>query len=104
MYDVKDKCELGSGASATVKLCIHKQTKTECAVKCIKKVGSSGSGGGNGLAGLSDDSQFREEISIMFDLKHRNIIELKDMFETSDMLYLVMELYVFCVVCVIVSF
>ncbi len=53
-YDLKAGCELGSGATASVKLCVHRATKTEYAVKCIRKQQTG-----------FDAQQFQNEISIM---------------------------------------
>jgi len=53
------------------------------AVKCIDKKGATGD---------ADAKRLQTEVEILKRVKHPNIVGLKDMFETSEKLYLVMEL------------
>jgi len=73
--------ELGRGAFAVVKLCTHKNTKEKWAVKEVdkKQVGN-------------DMAQLDREIDILKKVNHPNIIALKDVFDSPDILYIVTEL------------
>lgn len=70
--------ELGRGASSVVKLCIQRGTDAEFAVKIIKKNVAT--------------KIVRTEIGILLRLKHPNIVQLKDLFETETHLYIILEL------------
>ena len=70
--------ELGRGASSVVKLCTQRGTSNEYAVKIIKK--------------NVETKIVRAEIGILLRLKHPNIIQLKDLFETDSHLYIILEL------------
>eukprot|EP00296_Roombia_truncata_P000103 JP435763.1.p1 GENE.JP435763.1~~JP435763.1.p1 ORF type:complete len:340 (+),score=101.43 JP435763.1:1-1020(+) len=79
VYDIKEV--LGSGTFATVKKGIHKKTGENVAIKIIDK------------ANLGDmEESLKTEVDVMKSVSHPNIICLKDIFETSDKLYLVLEL------------
>jgi len=81
IYDLKD--ELGKGAFSTVKLAINKKTGEKVAVKIIDKTQASAE---------ADEKRLKTEVAILTQVKHTNIVCLKDLFETPQTLYLVMEL------------
>ncbi|XP_065178618.1 calcium/calmodulin-dependent protein kinase type IV-like isoform X2 [Sycon ciliatum] len=75
-YEVLD--QLGRGVTSVVKRCKHRQTGKEYALKCI------------------DKETFKKiaevEVDIMIGLDHPNIIKLREMFETSNEVQLILEL------------
>jgi len=81
IYDIKE--ELGKGAFSVVHLCVDKKTGTKFAVKIIDKTKASAE---------SDEKRLKTEIAILKQVKHTNIVCLKELFDTHDKLYLVMEL------------
>jgi Protein kinase domain len=74
---------LGSGISGLVRLVSHKATGIKYAVKCLD-------------LGLVDSpeglQQLREEIFIMCQLDHPNIVRLEEVYESHSEIYLVQEL------------
>jgi hypothetical protein len=74
---------LGSGVSGIVRLVTHKATGVKYAVKCLD-LGLIKSA--EGLA------QLREEIYIMCQLDHPNIVRLEEVYESMSEIYLVLEL------------
>lgn len=74
---------LGSGVSGTVRLVTHKATGVKYAVK-ILDLGLIKSA--EGLA------QLRQEIYIMCQLDHPNIVRLEEVYESMSEIYLVLEL------------
>mmetsp|Transcript_9712 Transcript_9712/g.10454 ORF Transcript_9712/g.10454 Transcript_9712/m.10454 type:complete len:1083 (-) Transcript_9712:318-3566(-) len=74
---------LGSGISGVVRLVTHKATGVKYAVKCLD-------------LGLVDTEeglmQLREEIFIMCQLDHPNIVRLEEVYESHTEIYLVQEL------------
>eukprot|EP00457_Paulinella_chromatophora_P000884 gb/GEZN01000885.1/.p1 GENE.gb/GEZN01000885.1/~~gb/GEZN01000885.1/.p1 ORF type:complete len:991 (-),score=146.32 gb/GEZN01000885.1/:475-3447(-) len=80
-YDIQEDIELGSGVSSVVKLAIKKSTNEEVAVKIIGK-----------NQGSIDDEVFREEIRLLRRIHHPNIICMLDVYESSEHMYLVVEL------------
>ena len=84
VYDgVHDGPVLGTGISGQVRLVSHKATGLQYAVKCLD-------------LGLVDTEeglrQLREEIYIMCQLDHPNIIRLEEVYESHSAIYLVQEL------------
>jgi calcium-dependent protein kinase len=76
---------LGSGISGLVRLCTHKATGATYAVKCLD------------LGLIETDEglhQLREEIAIMCQLDHPNIVRLEEVYESHSEIYLVQELCV----------
>jgi len=74
---------LGSGVSGLVRLATHKATGVEYAVKCLDL----------GLVGTAEGlQQLREEIFIMCQLDHPNIVRLEEVYESHSEIYLVQEL------------
>merc|ERR1711974_584390 len=72
--------ELGSGAFSVVKSCTHKATGEAYAVKIIRKENVK-----------QDLHRLAIEMQVLESVKHPNIIELKEVFETPTMLYIVTE-------------
>ncbi len=83
VYDgVHDGPVLGSGISGTVRLVKHKETQVSYAVKCLD------------LALIDSDEglrQLKEEVYIMCQLDHPNIIRLEEVYESHSEIYLVQE-------------
>ena len=69
---------IGEGAFAKVKLARHKQTDEKVAIKILNKE-------------IIDINKIRKEIKILQRLKHINIIQLYEIIETKNKLYIVME-------------
>jgi len=81
--DVHTGPELGSGVSGVVRLVKHKATGVQYAVKCLD-LGLIKSA--EGLA------QLREEIYVMCQLDHPNIVRLEEVYESLSEIYLVLEM------------
>jgi len=76
---------LGSGISGLVRLVTHKATGVKYAVKCLDL----------GLVETEEGlQQLREEIFIMCQLDHPNIVRLEEVYESHSEIYLVQELCV----------
>ncbi|CAB9516822.1 MAP kinase-activated protein kinase 2 (Fragment) [Seminavis robusta] len=74
---------LGSGISGLVRLVTHKATGVQYAVKCLDL----------GLVDTAEGlKQLREEIFIMCQLDHPNIVRLEEVYESHSEIYLVQEL------------
>lgn len=72
---------LGSGTFSVVRVGINKKTSEKVAIKVIDK---------KTLGDKTD--MIQSEVEILKKITHPNIVLLKDIFETSSVLYLVMEL------------
>merc|ERR1712137_38511 len=72
--------ELGRGAFSVVKLGRHKKTKEEVAIKVIEKKNVE-----------QDLHRLATEMQVLKSVDHPNIIKLKEIFETDEMLYIVTE-------------
>lgn len=75
--------QLGKGHFATVYLCANRDTGTQYAVKVFEK-----------RPGDSQKSQadaLQKEIALLMSVNHENLLCLKDTFDESDGMYLVME-------------
>jgi len=79
IYDLKD--ELGKGAFSVVKLAVNKKTGEKVAVNIIDKTQASAE---------ADEKRLKTEVAILKQVKHSNIVCLKDLFETPQTLYLIM--------------
>jgi len=78
-YELQE--HLGSGTFATVRAAKEKATGAKYAIKIIDKK----------AMGAKQDMMMRE-VDILKQVKHGNIIKLKELFESPQKLYLVMEL------------
>lgn len=79
-YDILD--EIGRGAFSIVKKARSKKTNEEVAIKFIEKK----------FVDKQDLMLLAREIDIMKKVGHDNVLRLKEVFETDDMIALVMEL------------
>lgn len=70
---------LGTGLNGTVRICVHKETNISYALKSLDKK----------KVKPTDLGLLRDEIRIMQDLDHPNILRLHEVFETEDHLHLV---------------
>lgn len=74
---------LGSGVSGIVRQVVHKVTGVKYAVKCLD-------------LGLIDTTeglrQLRDEIFIMIQLDHPNIVRIEEVYESPNEIYIVQEL------------
>jgi len=81
IYELKN--EIGKGAFSVVFLAQNKKTGEKVAVKTIDKKAAST---------VQDQNRLKTEVEILKKIKHPNIVCLKEMYETPEKLYLVMEL------------
>eukprot|EP00903_Cladosiphon_okamuranus_P008290 g7977.t1 len=72
---------LGRGAYSVVKTAKSKKTDDEVAVKIVKRAGLP----------PDDERALKDEMAIMLELNHPNIIKLLDFFEKKDHYYMVVE-------------
>ncbi|EGR30641.1 protein kinase domain protein [Ichthyophthirius multifiliis] len=79
-YDMKNKKQLGSGQFGSVIEVNQKGSDLRRAVKIIKK------------SSIENQQMFQNEINIMRELDHPNIIRLYEIYEDQRKIYLVMEL------------
>jgi len=70
---------LGSGQSGTVRVCIHRQTNMKYAIKELSKA-------------TVNVGELRMEIRYMAQLDHPNILRMHECFETTDKIYLILDL------------
>ena len=84
------------GNFATVKLGIHKKTGEKVAIKIIDKKKFA-------LNPSLRKDQLLDEVRVMKSLIHPNILEIKDIFESDDYMYLVLELYAFFIMKLIIQ-
>ena len=87
-YDLFE--DLGSGQFALVKRCVEKSTQREFAAKFVIKRRPNS----NSRKGLFRE-KILQEIEILSELKHTNIIELHEVFETQQEIIIVLEMFVF---------
>ena len=84
VYDgVSDGLVLGSGVSGTVRLVTHKATQVKYAVKVLDLCQIQST---EGL------KQLRDEIHIMCQLDHPNIVRIEEVYERNDKIFIVQEL------------
>ncbi|XP_067247717.1 calcium/calmodulin-dependent protein kinase type 1D isoform X1 [Chanodichthys erythropterus] len=83
--DIKEMFEfkevLGTGAFSEVVLAEERSTGKMFAVKCIPKKALKGK-----------ESSIENEIAVLRKIKHENIVALEDIYESSNHLYLIMQL------------
>lgn len=78
-YELKET--LGEGAFATVVRGVHRETNDVVAIKVITKT----------LCNQQDIRYLQREIDIHQSLKHRNIVRMSDLFDSTKNLYIVLE-------------
>lgn len=78
-YELKDT--LGEGAFATVVRGVHRETHDVVAIKVITKT----------LCNRQDIRYLQREIDIHQSLKHKNIVRMSDLFDSTKNLYIVLE-------------
>jgi len=81
-YDTSQGTILGEGISGSVRMCVHRQTGIEYALKTLEKAKLKS----DALKGL------RQEIRIMAQVDHPHIIRLHECFEDKKCIRLVLEL------------
>lgn len=81
-YTIDDQPVLGTGFSGAVGICIHKATGTKYALKTLHK----------NRVKQHQLQQLKDEIAIMQDLDHPNILRLHEYFETKDVIYLITQI------------
>lgn len=77
-----DKSVLGTGYSGAVRICIHNKTGIKYALKSLNK----------GDMTEAQIVQLRNEIEIMTELDHPNILRIQEFFETGEHIYIILEL------------
>ena len=84
IYDgVHDGEILGSGATGKVRKVVHRKTGVEYAVKCLEL----------GLISSAEGlRRLRDEIFIMCQLDHPNIVRIEEVYESTNEIYIVQEL------------
>lgn len=80
IYEIGEK--LGEGGYSTVKKGTHIQTKEKVAIKICNREGIS----------KEDEQALRDEVQILKELDHPNVISCRDFFEEKDKFYVVLEL------------
>ena len=75
------EAELGAGASGQVFLVSHKQTGVKYACKVIQKDGN-----------MNDAQSMSTEMEIMKRIRHRNIVSMYELYESTKCLWVILEL------------
>lgn len=84
IYDgVTDGPILGSGVAGVVRLCVHRATGTEYAVKCLDL---------GAVKSTQELKALRNEIAIMCQLDHPFIVRITEVYESANEIYIVQEL------------
>ena len=81
-YDIADDIVLGTGASGSVKICTHKATQTQFALKTLNTRKVYG----------EKLQQLKDEIQMMSRLDHPNVLRLHEFFIARDCIFLVLDL------------
>ena len=79
VYKISKKA-LGTGAYGVVSLCVHRETKQERAVKKVAK------------KKIKNMDRFKQEILILQQLDHPNVLKLYEYFEDEKNVYLFTEI------------
>lgn len=74
---------LGRGTTATVRLCVDLESKKEYAVKVLAL---------DEVVKRNMEEQVKREIAILKTLRHRNVVTLKEVLQSRNNIYIVMEL------------
>jgi calcium-dependent protein kinase len=82
VYDLNRTLVLGTGANGSVRVCVHKTTRIQYALKTLEK----------SAIRPEQLARLKEEIIIMQEIDHPNIIRLHETFENDEYIHLVMEL------------
>lgn len=83
VYDVGGGKILGTGISGMVRVVRHLQTGNTYAMKTLHL---------NRIKSKASLADLRNEVQIMSEVDHPNIVQLYETFETDDHLFLIMEL------------
>lgn len=73
---------LGSGAFGEVRLCLHKETQVQRAVKVLRK----------NLLDEKEMDMLKNEITILTDMDHPNIVKMYEFLEDDKRIYIVTEI------------
>ena len=82
IYDIEHQPVLGSGISGQVKVCTHRITKMQYALKSLSKRAMP----------KERLAKIKEEIHCMAHLDHPNILRLHEYFENENVIYLILEI------------
>lgn len=85
-YEIDRAIVLGTGISGSVRICVHHATKIQYALKTLEKTHIKKENY------VEEYNKLKEEITIMQDLDHPNILRLHECFETDSCIYLILEL------------
>jgi serine/threonine protein kinase len=85
--DVRDSYKvlpivIGTGSFGTVRACIHRQSRTNLAIKSVNVNGNSG-----------NTELLRNEISVLRRVNHPNVVRMLDVLQDRDYVHIVMEHY-----------
>jgi len=83
---VHDGPVLGSGITGLIRLCKHKKTGVKYAVKCLSVESVHES-----VNIMEYIEQIREEIHVMCQLDHPNIVQLEEVYQSPKKVYIVLE-------------
>ena len=88
--DAYEVCnEIGSGQFALVRRCVEKSTSREYAAKFVRKRRKNS----KSRLGLPRE-RILQEIEILEEIRHPNIIDIHQVFETDKEIIIILELYV----------
>lgn len=79
-YSVSSEKALGKGMTGSVRICTHRATGMKYALKTLEK------------KSLQNLSMLKDEIKIMAELDHPNILRIQEYFETKEHIYIILEL------------
>lgn len=82
-YDIREK--LGSGAFAEVRLCVDRRTGDKFAMKIVDKKKFE-------MIGTKRKNAIMDEVNILKQIDHPNVIGITNMIDTTDTMYIVLEL------------
>ena len=82
LYNIQSDTKLGTGSFSVVMEGIHRETADRYAVKVVTKAF---------LTDEDEEMKLENEIDILRDISHPNIVGLREVFNETDFLYIVME-------------